>query len=176
MKPSLTDRLCTKCALCCDGSLFADVELAGRAEATGLEILGLEVEEGDAGALLSLPCRALQGTRCGIYPHRPECCRTFECRLLQEVRRGAVGVERAEERIADTRERIGRVRALMAHLGYRRHRLPLRERCAEALARKADPDPAVNRKRAELEAEMSAVEELIRKTFLFGEGPSNAIG
>ena len=175
MKPSLTDRLCTKCALCCDGSLFADVELAGRAEATRLEILGLDVEESVPG-LLSLPCRALQGTRCGIYPHRPECCRTFECGLLQDVRHGAVSVERAEARIADALERIARVRALMAHLGYRRSRLPLREICAEALARKADPDPAVNRKRAELEAEMSALEELIRNTFLGGAGPSNATG
>src|SRR5437773_9919953 len=89
MIPSLTDILCTRCALCCDGSLFADVELAGRAEATRLEVLGLEIEDGDEGALLTLPCAALAGRRCGIYPHRPECCRTFECRLLQEVRRGA---------------------------------------------------------------------------------------
>ena len=29
MKPLLTDALCTHCALCCDGTLFADVELVG---------------------------------------------------------------------------------------------------------------------------------------------------
>jgi Fe-S-cluster containining protein len=175
MKPSLTDTLCTRCALCCDGSLFADVELAGRAEATRLEVLGLEIEDGDTGALLSLPCAALEGRRCGIYPHRPECCRTFECRLLQDVRRGAVSVERAGEQIAEALERIARVRALMAQLGYRRGRLPLRERCAEALARDTNAHPEVSRKRAELEAEMSALEKLIRKTFL-GGGSSNAVG
>ena len=174
MKPSLTDILCTRCALCCDGSLFADVELAGRAEATRLEIMGLEVEDDDPG-LLSLPCAALRGRRCGIYPHRPECCRTFECGLLQDVRGGAVSVERAGELIAEALERIGRVRALMAQLGYRRGRLPLRESCAEALAKDANADPERTRKRAELEAEMSAVEELIRKTFL-GGGPANAVG
>ena len=167
MKPSLTDTLCTRCALCCDGSLFADVELAGRAEATGLEVLGLEIDDDDAdGALLLLPCRALQGRRCGIYAHRPQCCRTFECRLLQDVRRGAVSVERAGEHIAEALKRIGRVRELMAQLGQRDERLPLREGCAEALAREAGANPEVNRKRTELEAEMSAVEGLIRKTFL----------
>jgi len=176
MEPSLTDTLCTRCALCCDGSLFADVELAGRAEATRLEVMGLEIEDDDAGGLLSLPCRGLEGRRCGIYPHRPECCRTFECRLLQDVRRGAVRVERAGEKIAEALERIGRVRSLMAQLGYRTGRLPLRESCAEALARKPNADPEVNRKRAQMEAEMSAVEELIRTTFLGGAGPSNAAG
>ena len=175
MKPSLTDTLCTRCGLCCDGSLFADVELAGRAEATRLEVMGLEIEDNDtSGALLLEPCRALQGKRCGIYAHRPECCRTFECRLLQDVRRGTVGVERAGRQIAEALKRIRRVRELMAHLGRRDERLPLGESCAEALARDADEDPEVNRKRAELEAAMSAVEELIRKTFLDGGGRSHA--
>jgi hypothetical protein len=151
------------------------VELAGRAEATRLEILGLEIEDDDAiGALLLQPCRALQGKRCGIYAHRPECCRTFECRLLQDVRRGTVGVERAEEQIAEARKRIGGVRKRMAHLGQRDGRLPLRECCDEALARDPDPAPQVNRKRAELEAVISAVEELIRRTFLDGGGRSHA--
>lgn len=166
MKPSLTDTLCTRCALCCDGSLFADVELAGRAEATRLEVMGLEIEDDDTGALLTLPCGALQGRLCSIYPHRPECCRTFECGLLQDVRRGVVSVERAGEQIAEALTRIGRVRELMAQLGHRQGRLPLRESCAEALARGARADPEVNRKRAELETAMSAVDELIQKTFL----------
>jgi len=175
MKPNLTDTLCTRCGLCCDGSLFADVELAGRAEATRLEVMGLEIEDDDMnGALLLQPCRALQGKRCGIYAHRPECCRTFECRLLQDVRRGTAGVERARKRIAEVLKRIGRVRELMAHLGQRDGSLPLGESCAEALARDADEDPEVNRKRAELEAAMSAVEELLRKTFLDGGGRSHA--
>jgi hypothetical protein len=41
MKPSLTDTLCTRCGLCCDGSLFADVELASGGEASALEVMGL---------------------------------------------------------------------------------------------------------------------------------------
>jgi len=169
MKPSLTDTLCTRCGLCCDGSLFADVELAGPAESAGLEVMGLEIEEDDAGSgLLVQPCGALQGKRCGIYAHRPECCRTFECRLLQDVRCGAVGEERAGELIAGALKRVGHVRELAVELGQRDGRLPLKERCAEALALadEAGANPALSRKRDELEAEMSAVEELIRKRFL----------
>jgi len=167
MKPSLTDTLCTQCGLCCDGSLFADVELAGRAEATQLEAMGLEIEDDvTSGAQLLQPCVALQGRRCSIYEHRPECCQTFECRLLQDVRRGAVDVERAKDQIAETLKRIGRVKGLLAQLGQLDGQLPLGENCAEALANDTDPDPEVNRKRAELEGAMSAVERLIRKTFL----------
>ena len=167
MTRSLTDTLCTRCGLCCDGSLFADVELAGRAEATRLEAMGMEIEDDDAsGAQLSQPCMALEGRRCAIYEHRPECCQTFECRLLQDVRRGAVGVDRAKEQITEALKRIGRVKGLLAHLGQHDERLPLGERCSEELAKDADANPEVNRKRTELEAAMSAVERLIRKTFL----------
>jgi Fe-S-cluster containining protein len=173
MTPSLTDTLCTQCGLCCDGSLFADVELAGRAEAGGLEVMGLEIEDDDAdGGLLVLPCRALQGRRCSIYAHRPQCCRTFECRLLQDVRHGAVGIERAAEQIAETLKRVGRVKELMIQLGQRDPSLPLKESCAETLARETRANPEVNRKRAELEAAMSAVEGMIRKTFLGGREKS----
>jgi len=171
MKPSLTATLCTRCGLCCDGSLFADVELVGPAEAIRLEIMGLEIEDDatDPG-LLSQPCAALRGRQCGIYAHRPKCCRTFECQLLQDVRSGAVTVERATEQIADVLQRIRRVRELLAQLGQRDVHLPLKERCAEALAGEAGDIHEVNRKRAELKAAMSAVERMLWQTFLGSGG------
>ena len=114
MKPSLIDTLCTRCGLCCDGSLFADVELASDDEATALEVMGLEIEDSDDddGGLLLQPCGALKGKRCSIYPYRPDCCQTFECRLLQGVKRGTVGVERASQRIAEALKRIKHVKEL----------------------------------------------------------------
>jgi uncharacterized protein len=172
MKPSLTDILCTRCGLCCNGSLFADVELAGADEASALEVMGLEIEDADGGdgALLLQPCRALKGTRCSIYAHRPDCCRTFECRLLQETRHGAVGVEQAKEKIAEALERIERVKELIAQLGQADERLPLKERCGEALALSEDAaaHPERNRKRDELESAMTSLESLIAATFLGG--------
>ena len=111
MPTALTDLLCTRCGLCCDGSLFADVELSGADEATGLEALGLEIEDDDGAGLLIQPCRALKGTRCSIYKHRPNCCHTFECRLLQQARRGTVSVAAAQKKITEAlklRDQTGR--------------------------------------------------------------------
>jgi hypothetical protein len=170
MKPTLTDMLCTRCGLCCDGTLFADVELPSGDEASALVVMGLEIEDDDddGGGLLLQPCGALKGRRCSIYPHRPDCCRTFECRLLQEVKRGAVEVERAKEKIAEALRRIGRVKELVVQLGTGDERLPLKEHCVEALAlsEAAAAGPAVKRKRAELQAAMTSVERLVQATFL----------
>jgi uncharacterized protein len=172
MKSGLTDILCTRCGLCCDGSLFADVELVTRDEASGLEIIGLEIEDADEadGGLLLQPCRALEGKRCRVYAHRPDCCRTFECRLLQEVQRGMVGVDRAKEKIAETLQRIERIKGLIGQLGADNERLPLKERCVEALAlsQEGPANPAMNKRREALQAAMTSVERLIQKAFLGG--------
>jgi len=116
------------------------------------------------------PCGALKGRRCSIYPHRPDCCRTFKCRLLQEAERGMVEVERAKEKIAQALKRIGRVKELVVQLGTGDERLPLKEHCLEALALSEviAAGPAVKRKRAELQAAMTSVERLVQATFLGG--------
>jgi uncharacterized protein len=172
LSSSLTDLLCTRCGLCCNGSLFADVELAGDDEVSALEILGLEIEDADEDhrGLLLQPCAALKGRRCGIYTHRPDCCRAFECRLLQRARRGLVDVDRAREQIAETLQRIARIESHIVALGRNDRALPLKERCAEALARSAERDssPGARRKRDALGAEMAALERRIRTTFLGG--------
>jgi len=167
MTPLLTDTLCTTCGLCCDGTLFADVELNGRAEAARLEIMGMDVENEDRNTgLLSQPCAALRGTRCGIYAHRPKCCRVFQCRLLQNAQQGAVTVERALVQIADAREQIRRVRAMLDHLGNRDEELPIKERCAEALTDEDDMTSEAIKGRADLEAAMTTLEDTIWNTFL----------
>ncbi len=146
------------------------MELAGGDEASLLEVMGLDIEDDgeDDGGLLLQPCGALKGKRCSIYPHRPDCCRTFECRLLQEVKRGSVGVARANAKIAEALHRIERVKELIGQLRPGNERLPLKERCFEALAfsQEAAAGRETNRKRAELEAAMFCVERLMKETFL----------
>jgi Fe-S-cluster containining protein len=97
------ERLCTSCGLCCDGSMFADLELASAREALAAEAMGLEVDEADdarGGMVLVQPCAALKSRRCSVYAFRPKCCRSFECGLLQRVKRGLVSLEEAEGRVA----------------------------------------------------------------------------
>ena len=168
MAQDLTDTLCTRCGLCCDGTLFADVELAGRAEAARLEVLGLQVEDDDTTApLLVQPCAALRGRKCGIYEHRPNCCRTFECRLLQDARRGEVSVDSARATIAEALELVGNARALLAKLGRSDTRLPIAERASEALAMRSAGGKA-DARRAELAATMARLSALVRESFLRG--------
>lgn len=163
--PSLTDALCTRCGLCCDGTLLADVELSGGAEAARVESLGLVIDDDEERPLMVLPCAALRGTRCSVYAHRPRCCRTFECGLLQDARRGAVPVERAVEIIESTKEQVGRVTALLARLGERDAALPLAERVAVVLSAESR-GRAASGARAALAAAMAAVERSIRQHFL----------
>lgn len=163
---SLTDTLCTRCGLCCDGTLFADVELVGQAEVARLEVMGMEVEaEPKHTGLLSQPCAALRGTRCAIYAHRPKVCRVFQCDLLQNAQRGAVTVERAIEQIADAREQIAQVRTILGRLGNRDEDLPIKERCAETLATEGGTASEARDLEA-LETAMAAVERTIWNSFL----------
>jgi len=169
MKPNLANVLCVRCGLCCDGSLFADAELAAR-ETTTLEVLGVEIEDADEDepALLLQPCAAFKRKRCSIYPHRPNCCRTFECRLLKQVGNGAISVDRAKETIANTLKEVARVRVLIAQLGQRDERLPLKERFSEALALSSSitDDPRINRKRADVKMAITRVQNLLQERFL----------
>ena len=172
MDPALTDLLCTACGLCCDGTLLADVELGGKDDLAALELMGLEIEDPDEehDGLLLLPCGALRGTRCSIYAHRPECCRTFECRLLQETARGLVTVEAAMVAITDAVARVARVRTLVEELDPGQERMSLKERSLEALANSEAPnaDAGIRRTRVVLESEMHALDDILRKRFLGG--------
>jgi Fe-S-cluster containining protein len=164
----LTDTLCTRCGLCCDGTLFGDVELTGPTEAMRVELLGLAVDTDDADTdLLALPCAGLRGTRCGVYAQRPRCCRTFECRLLQETLRGHIAVDEARARIAEAQAQVQCVKALLAGLEPRRGlRRPLAERVADAIATKPAGFPVVARRQGELGTAMAALTRTIRTTFL----------
>lgn len=158
--------LCTQCGLCCDGTLFADVELSG-AEAAHLEVLGIDVDDESADAgLLSQPCPALAGRRCRIYAQRPKCCRTFACALLQDVQNGAVGVEEAGARIRTAFVHIDSVRTALAEVGARGRTLPLAERCALALARDPRGVPGLERRQARLRAAKRRLERYLERHFL----------
>ena len=80
------EQLCPNCGLCCDSTLFADVELRADDDAKRLKKLGLTLEAKGRGKLaFAQPCACFEGKLCSIYHDRPMRCRTFECGLLKRV-------------------------------------------------------------------------------------------
>ncbi len=94
--------LCTACGLCCDGLLFHRARTTPEEEVT-LLAQGMEVVQTPNGPKFALPCHHLQGTRCGIYEHRPRTCQGFRCKLLVNVEGGQLGLEEALGTIAQAR-------------------------------------------------------------------------
>ena len=168
MRSRVTDFLCTECGLCCDGSLFSDVELSSSKEACRLENFGVDVEEDDdeERSLLLQPCSALQGKRCGIYRYRPKCCRTFECRLLKSVLAEQVTLEEARAKIAVLTGEVAALRELMSRFSAGSN-LPLKEQFFEAVTAVAEQHSNSQAEDStELVRRMRRVEETIEKIFL----------
>lgn len=100
------ERLCTSCALCCDGALFRAVRLE-EGEARVLKVAGRQLLAGAQGPSLPQPCPLLRGTTCAAYAERPLRCRRFECDMLRAHRAGELT---RDECLA----RIDRVRRFLA--------------------------------------------------------------
>lgn len=164
----LTDRLCTSCGLCCNGTLLGDVELSGPAEAAHLEMLGLDLDDDEIGAeLLPLPCAALCELRCSIYTHRPKSCRQFECRLLQDARNGLITLDQSLAEIGRARRQVQLVDKLLTALKTGQRKMPLAERYSDGIAEARGRGPDTARLCEDLEAAMNALMHTIRTTFLW---------
>jgi hypothetical protein len=133
------DQLCVNCGLCCDSTLFADVELRQGDDPQRLAALGLETRPKSKSRLAApQPCACFDGKLCGIYADRPQRCRRFECGLLQRVQAGELTAEEALKRIALARRLAERVRGLLRASGQRDERLALTHRYAEAMREPVD--------------------------------------
>lgn len=109
--------LCGACGLCCNGALFASVQLQEQDNAARLEALGLGLRREKGASWVRLPCAAHDGCSCRIYAERPARCRTFECKLLQEVILGRRSVAAALRIIERTKKHANEVRALLRQRG-----------------------------------------------------------
>jgi hypothetical protein len=105
---SAADRVCMRCALCCDGTLFGSVVVAD-AERERLGRVGLRVVQTDRGATLEQPCSALRGTHCGVYAERPSACARYACLLRRGVEARLIGED-------DALAKVARMHALVATL------------------------------------------------------------
>ncbi|MBI5385867.1 MAG: YkgJ family cysteine cluster protein [Verrucomicrobia bacterium] len=110
----IIDQLCLACGICCNGVLFADVELQPGDDADKLHGLGLSVRA----AKFPQPCAALgAGCRCRFYADRPARCRQFECALFKKAAAGEVTVPAALRTIRQTLQLAAQVEDLLRRLG-----------------------------------------------------------
>ena len=121
-------RLCLACGVCCNGVLFADVQLQPGDNAEEIRRSGLPVRLVGGKARFGQPCTALDGCRCRIYADRPQYCRQFECFLLKRALTGEVSYDSALTLIGRTRAQVEKVKDLLAKLGNYDEHLPLRRR------------------------------------------------
>lgn len=122
MGAPLPDQLCLHCGLCCDGTLFRDVELqpgddAGKLRALGLPLRSRRREEADQ-LKFPQPCSALcSDLKCRVYADRPARCREFECAVFKAVAVGKAELPAALKTIRQTRQMAEKVRRLLRELG-----------------------------------------------------------
>ena len=126
------ENLCLRCGLCCDGTLFRDVELQPGDDAAQLRALGLPVPVAGSAASIRRfpqPCAALcPDLKCRVYADRPTRCREFECALFKVVAAKRVELPAALKTIRQTRQQAEKVRRLLRELGDAGERVSLAKR------------------------------------------------
>jgi Fe-S-cluster containining protein len=115
------EQLCLACGLCCDGTLFDNVQLGPDDEAKKLKALGLPVFASRAKPPIMLfrqPCTALCADRtCRVYADRPGQCRDFECGVFKAAQTGRIKSAAALRLVKQARRRADQVRRLLRALG-----------------------------------------------------------
>jgi Fe-S-cluster containining protein len=155
-------QLCRNCGLCCNGVLFADVELRAGDDPGRLAELGLLLGMKGSKLAFAQPCTCFDGKLCGIYRDRPKRCRTFECGLLKRVQAGELDANMALKTIAKTKRQAGKVRAMLRQLGQTDEALAMAKRYEQAMS--APIDLADHESDSEGRGElMLAVDELMRR-------------
>ena len=164
---SSIDQLCPKCGLCCDGTLFADVELQAGDDATRLSSLGIALMRKGKGKLaFHQPCAGYGGGCCRIYPDRPGRCRSFECGLLKRVAAGEMTAAAALRKIAKAKKLIDRVRRLLQQPDGRDKAEALTHCYQEAMSAPIDLAAGDADRRGDLMLAMNALMEELQRHFL----------
>jgi hypothetical protein len=133
------DQLCPNCGLCCDSTLFADVELRAGDDPKQLAKLGLSIaKKGRSKLAFAQPCACFDGKFCGVYADRPKRCRLFECGLLKKVQAEDMNAGAALKKISEAKALAGKVRELLHVLGQPHDTLALTKCYAQAMSEPMD--------------------------------------
>ena len=175
MKPSQSKsagasiaQLCPNCGLCCDSTLFADVELQKSDDARRMAKLGLTLEKkGRTKLAFCQPCVGFDGQLCKFYADRPQRCRTFDCGLLKRVAAGKMTANAALKKISEAKKRAANIRELLGQLGQRDEAVALTHRYAAAMSAPVDLADEQNAERhGELMLAVSELMSLLQRDFL----------
>jgi Fe-S-cluster containining protein len=155
-------QLCPNCGLCCNGVLFADVELRAGDDPGRLAELGMSLSMKGSKLAFAQPCACFDGKLCGIYADRPKRCRTFECGLLKRVETNEITANMALKKISETKKQAEKVRVLLRQLGQNDERLAMTKRYTAAMSAPIDlsNNETDSERRGEL---MLVVDELMRQ-------------
>jgi Fe-S-cluster containining protein len=167
-QPAAISQLCPNCGLCCDSTLFADVELRAGDDPQQLKSLGLTLgKKGKNKLAFTQPCACFDGKLCGIYADRPKRCRLFECGLLKRVEANAMTAGAALEKISEAKQRAEKVHELLRESGQRAERMALTHRYAEVMSAPMDlSDEAGAERRGELMLAVGDLMQLLQRDFL----------
>jgi len=162
------EQLCPNCGLCCDSTLFADVELRAGDDPRRLAILGLTVEQKTKTKLaFAQPCAGFDGKLCKIYGDRPRRCRLFECGLLKRVGRGEMAGAVALSKISSAKAMAEKVRGLLRAANQCDEQMALTHRYAEAMSAPVDLSVAdAADKRGELMLAVNDLMQMLEREFL----------
>ena len=164
---SAAARLCAACGLCCNGVLFAIVQLQPADSPKQLASLGLKLTHKKKRHFFQQPCPMFRESQCAIYQNRPERCRLFECRQLKQVATGQIAETTALATIDDARRRVDRVRELFERLGETNHKRPLTRRYESIMQAPLDPSesPKTTLLRDQVTIAMRELRELLQRDF-----------
>jgi Fe-S-cluster containining protein len=154
--------------MCCNGVLFADVELQPGDNARQLKKLGLPIFTKGRKEKFSQPCACLDGVLCRVYEDRPVRCKTFECRLLQRAQCGETTLTAALKSVKSAILAASSVQKLARELGNTDETIPLSRRYAAIMAEPIDlaaSDEIIER-RSELMLAVGKLTRIIEKDFL----------
>ena len=165
--PLHVKELCPKCGLCCNGVLFADVQLQPGDDAKRLAELNLALRRKKSKTIFTQPCSCFDGKWCRIYSERPGRCRDFECGLLQQVDAGQLTVPAALKRIRQAQHQAEKVRVQLRKLGSAEEQMALTHRYALVMKQPIDfSNRIASAARGALMRQVSRLMELIHAHFL----------
>jgi len=162
------EQLCPSCGLCCDSTLFADVELRASDKPARLSKLGLTlIKKTKTVTAFHQPCACFDGKLCTIYAERPKRCGLFVCGLLKRVDAGGMTAGAALKKILTAKRQAEKVRELLHSLGQQDEQMALTHRYAEVMAEPMDlSKPEETERRGELMLAVSGLMQLLEKDFL----------